>query len=336
MRRALLIPMFATFLLGCGKAPVAVVLGATPLEGFALDDSPNRGVAVLSSVARDGDGQPVPTSPEALEITCSSAQCEPLSALLRPGFEKGTLAILVDASGSNEVASPSTCTGCPTDKLRKRVEAVKQLVQALHARAPEWRIGVFDFGQNNSPGFRATRLLAGYTTDTQALLAGADELTSKGGTYLMDALHETLPTIDEDARAHLQGEFGRAVLVVSDGEDTSSSTRLEAVLMRARELGIGIDAVGFGPADAEADGRPIITAQAVRDLRRLTYETGGALSITSTDSLVDLFSNWSQVYDVGMTQRAFQVDPVPAVGTPIHGTASFGGEPAAFAIIEPN
>jgi len=86
-------------------------------------------------------------------------------------------------------------------------------------------------------------LLQGWTTDRQRLGRVIDRITANGGTAMYDAVSEAVPLAQE-------GQFRKkAIVVISDGNDTSSSTRIRDVQQLIREsesmvYAIGIDCSG--------------------------------------------------------------------------------------------
>lgn len=90
-------------------------------------------------------------------------------------------------------------------------------------------------------------LLQGWTTDRQAVSRALGRLTPHGGTAMYDAVAEAIPLVQ-------RGQFRKkALVVISDGNDTSSTTRLRDVQQLIREseglvYAIGIDCSGGVPA----------------------------------------------------------------------------------------
>jgi Ca-activated chloride channel family protein len=89
-------------------------------------------------------------------------------------------------------------------------------------------------------------LLQGWTTDRQAVSRALNRLTPHGGTALYDAVAEAVPMVQ-------RGQFRKKALVVlTDGNDTSSTTRIRDVQQLIREsealvYAIGIDCSGGTP-----------------------------------------------------------------------------------------
>jgi Ca-activated chloride channel family protein len=104
---------------------------------------------------------------------------------------------------------------------------------------PQDEIFLYQF--SNDPN-----LLQGWTTDRQKLSRALNRATPHGGTAMYDAVSEAIPLVQ-------QGQFRKkALVVISDGNDTSSTTRLRDVQQQIREsealvYAVGIDCSGNGP-----------------------------------------------------------------------------------------
>jgi hypothetical protein len=304
-----------------GPGAHALVLGVEPVPG--PDDA---GVAATELVAWVGGLTPegglgLPES-SAITVSCTSGgPCTATGAgVQRPGAQAGVLAVIVDNSGSNG-ASASTCVGCPTDPMNQRAVAVRELLRRLFGRAPDWRVGLFDFGWNPNGGRVSTAQLAGYSSFAADFDPAIDAWYPGYGTYLYDALVDVLPTVAGELVAQDGGVPGR-VLVVSDGEDTSSTHTLAEGLALARSYGVPVDTVGYGQRGE--GGTVVLAPRAVRDLRRIATETGGFCTIVSADELPALFARIGELYVAGYAERRFSF---PAATGPVTGTVALDEGP---------
>ena len=90
-------------------------------------------------------------------------------------------------------------------------------------------------------------LLQGWTTDRRLLSRALGRLSPHGGTAMYDAVADAVPLVQ-------RGQFRKkALVVISDGNDTSSSTRVRDVQQLIREsealvYAIGIDCSGGAPS----------------------------------------------------------------------------------------
>lgn len=307
---------------GGGGSGIVELLGAEP--GPAAPDGGGRPDTFrVFAFERTANGGATAPSPESLEVSCEGASCTCSGGDTFTGGATGVLAVIVDDSGSNS-ASPSTCTGCPTDPADTRIAAVKVLAQTLFARGPTWRAALFDFGVRANGGFKAAQMLAGYTSYPEDLVAGADELYSGSSTWIYDSLDDVLPGVSGERAALDAGAVPARVLLITDGEDTHSVTPLEDVLTRAVALGITVDAVAYGQADG---GAPVLASKAFRDLRRIGEATGGIVTFVPTQSLPALFDRLARAYAGGYATRTCSV---PSGGESVSGHVSLGGPPVSF------
>lgn len=134
-----------------------------------------------------------------------------------------------------------------------RISALKEAVRTFLSVMPIGsRVAVIAFSDE-------IRVICPFTTDVRRVQASVDELQPMGGTRYYDAVVEALELI-----ASQSGR--RAVLAMTDGEDTFSRTAdLEATILAARRLGLPVHTLGLGSEEEIASD----------DLRRLAAETRG-------------------------------------------------------------
>jgi Ca-activated chloride channel homolog len=164
------------------------------------------------------------------------------------------LVLLVDASGSMEL----------TEKAANARNAAIQLIQSL---GPEDRVSVYAFD-------RDVYQLTDFTQDKAAATAALTRLEPFGSTALYDAV-VTL----SDAVLH-EGFGRRAIVVTTDGVDTSSSRTVEEAVAKAKAVDLPVYAIRvISPVDdPESEMFLGIHGASFRGedaLRRFTAETGG-------------------------------------------------------------
>jgi len=82
-------------------------------------------------------------------------------------------------------------------------------------------------------------LLQGWTTDRQRLGRVIDRITANGGTAMYDAVAEAVPLAQE-------GQFRKkALVVISDGNDTGSQTNIRELKQQIRESEVLVYAIGI-------------------------------------------------------------------------------------------
>ncbi len=120
------------------------------------------------------------------------------------------------------------------------------------------------------------RLAVRFTNDREILAGGLAELTAEGETALYDTIIFSLHYF-----AGLKGK--RAIVVLTDGEDSNSTYTYDEAIEFARRTGVAIYVVGLGLPSRDNDIR--------LKMQRLTMETGGELY------LIDSVGHLERVYD---------------------------------------
>ena len=134
-----------------------------------------------------------------------------------------SLGIVLDVSGS-----------MAGEKFRAAQSALDRFMYDL--LAPEDEVFILSFSDQ-------TDLVSDWTTDRQRLASGLRSIRPRGGTALYDAVAEAVPMAQGGRHKK------KALVVISDGNDTDSSTPADALqsLIRETEVlvyAIGIDGVG--------------------------------------------------------------------------------------------
>jgi VWFA-related protein len=171
-----------------------------------------------------------------------------------------SLAILMDASGSMRVGS----------QLDAGRRAVQHLLSWVNTDRDE--IGLFSFD-------RDLRHEVPFTTDVTRVRAGLSRLEAVGLTSLYDAIGQTARALADRPSPR------RAVIVVTDGLDTSSALTPEAVSMLASAIDVPVYVVAVvSPIDHHGTDQAVTTARGAMvssPLARLAEWTGGELFVTS-------------------------------------------------------
>jgi Ca-activated chloride channel family protein len=150
-----------------------------------------------------------------------------------------TIVLVVDRSGSME--------------NEDRIGGLKRAVASFLEKLPEGsRIAVVSFSSAVEP-------LCPFTTDRGRVRAAVNGLEPEGSTRFYDAVAESLRLLNVESGR-------RAVLALTDGEDTSSeSATLDSVIADAGRLGLPVYTLGLGTEDEIESA----------DLRKLAASTRG-------------------------------------------------------------
>ncbi|MEL6342253.1 MAG: vWA domain-containing protein [Myxococcota bacterium] len=312
-----------------------LLLGVTPDASFSDPSAPGFGQARLSVAGASDSGSFLAPALSSLDVVTDDGDEVVIEdSQEMPGFSQGSFALLVDGSGSMEYVG-NDCPYCPSDPMRFRVDAAQTLAQELHSCGPDWRIGLMEFTSNAFGDLDGTNVLTQFTTETELVTSVAEQLGSDGGTPLWDATLATLDALALDADDGLQdldqgedsgifGEddesgYGRGLVVLSDGEDTdSSSASLESVISRANALGIPVHVIGLGVA-SDLDVASSSSGTAVTQLRRLAEGTGGYYgAVSSADALPQLAANIAKGHCGGYSDLTLRFDEPAATGETVN------------------
>jgi Ca-activated chloride channel homolog len=173
-----------------------------------------------------------------------------------------SLAILIDTSASMDA------------KLNQAQTAAIRFVKTLH---PGDEAQVVHFSQR-------AEVVQDFTSDKTQLETAIRSTHASGDTALYTALYVALKDLDRRRR---DGELRRrAIVVLTDGEDTASSVTDEQVLELAKRTGIGVYGVGLYGAEVAA-ARPLNPEQATFFFSALGRATGGQAHFLKAVSQLD-------------------------------------------------
>jgi Ca-activated chloride channel homolog len=194
---------------------VVLALGTLPAtaKGQVLSFSVRSELVVFSATAVDDKGRPVTDLRREDFRIWDEGRAQQIVHFYGGKGLPARVLLLLDASGS-----------MGDKRVASSREAAKQLLLAL---SPEDQVAVAGFDS------RYWGVVA-FTKDREAVRKGLDTITPFGSTALHDAL---------DKGAHdiaTWGEGRRAVVVLTDGIDTSSQKTAEEVIARSRALDVPI------------------------------------------------------------------------------------------------
>lgn len=178
-----------------------------------------------------------------------------------------SVVLLMDASASMD------------DKVGAAKSAAKRFVSTL---VPEDRAKVVSFNNRID-------VLQDFTNDKPALTAGIDRLLPAGSTALHNAFYISIKDLQKEKLAGA-GARRQAIILLSDGENTSSIVTDEQVIDLARKAEISIYSIRL-TSDYEGDKGRAAFSQATHLLTVLARETGGQAffpaQIQELDSVYD-------------------------------------------------
>jgi Ca-activated chloride channel family protein len=172
------------------------------------------------------------------------------------------------------VALMVDCSASMDEKLPVAQDAGSRFVGTLR---PE------DLGQVVQFNERTT-VLQDFTPDRAALEGAIRKTSASGSTALYNALYVTLKQLSKQGRPDAPRR--RAIVLLSDGEDTASLVNDDQVLALARQADVGVYVIGLRP-DRALDRQRAAFSQATYFLTTLTRDTGGEVYFPSSLSELD-------------------------------------------------
>src|SRR2546426_4929707 len=140
---------------------------------------------------------------------------------------------------------------------------------------------------------QSVTLLQDYTENLKLLKRAIDELEIGGGTSIYDAVYLA-------SKEKLNDEAGRkAIILISDGEDTTSKTKLTEALLAAHQSNAVIyaisNAASTGFFGRGRRGLPGLGGGDIRTLRKFSEETGGSTFVVGDEnSFAKIFDQIAQ------------------------------------------
>src|SRR5712692_9257508 len=166
------------------------------------------------------------------------------------------------------------CSASMDEKLPVAQEAGARFVKTLR---PE------DLGQVVQFNDRI-KLLLDFTADHWALEAAIRRTRASGSTVLYNALYVALKQLRSQDSPDAPRR--RAIVLLSDGEDTASLVNDDQVLELARHADVGVYVICLRP-DRAQDRQRIAFSQATHFLTALTRDTGGEVYFPNSLSELD-------------------------------------------------
>jgi Ca-activated chloride channel family protein len=178
--------------------------------------------------------------------------------------------------------------------MNARIDDVKRAAgQFIRHVGPKDLIKVVQFDQDVTP-------LVDFTGDRGRLDAAIKSVAGRGGsTSLHMALWTALAELEAEGRVDQEEQRHRALIVLTDGDDTGAFLKADEVVARARR----VDALIYGLSLERQNGLPVTNGPASLLLRQLAELSGGNLQYPELTNLnrhyQDLAEQLRQQYVLG-------------------------------------
>jgi Ca-activated chloride channel homolog len=233
----------------CAAACVVAAARAQQLPDTGVFKS---GVSLVSLnvTVRNGLNKSVPDLEEGDFTVFEDGVKQPLVEVSRRRIPLA-LSLLLDSSASME------------DKLVMAQAAASEFVRRLD---PQDRASVVDFDNR-------VQVLQDFTNDVASLDAALHRIRANGSTAMFNAVYIALRDLERTRPAKAEDISRQAIILLSDGDDTSSLVPFDDVLDLAKRSHTSIYAIGIRTPEIGTVPR-VTNGEFV--LRRLAQETGGA------------------------------------------------------------
>jgi Ca-activated chloride channel homolog len=240
--------------------------------------------------ARPGLGQPLPPVAQPLGTSAtfrSSVDLVTLAVTVTDGKDRHVPGLVQSDFEVLEDGVPQQVSYFAANQLPLDVALLIDTSSSMREKLPLVHEAASRLVRSLKPGDRAevvgfssqTRILQPFTTDLELAQQAVKQAVARGGTALYTAIYVALDQLTR-GRAQETADLRRpAIVVLTDGKDTSSLIQFDDVLERARRAGVAIYAISLvSPSDtSEGDssaGRRFLDDSDLA-LKTLARETGG-------------------------------------------------------------
>jgi VWFA-related protein len=270
--------------------PILVLLLATAAALPAAQLEVDVELVTLVATVTDAEGNYVPGLTAEDFTIADNGQTQGIAHFSEDTDIPVSLGIALDTSGSM------------AERMRTALAALDSFIESLH---PDDEIFVTTFSDR-------VRLVEDLTSDREDLSEGLTRVEAAGGTALYDAV------VDSLERVRAGGHDKRAVLVLTDGSDTTSDMRLPDALEAVRRAevlvyGLGIDTLRYAdPAEHVEFQWPLTPIQipGVTGTRRRGRFTDEPVELDVLESLADASGGKAWLVSGTWTNGSGEVDAV--------------------------
>jgi Ca-activated chloride channel homolog len=183
--------------------------------------------------------------------------------------ESGVVAVLLlDVSGSM------------TSRLDEAKRAATAFIRQL---GPKDVAKVTQFDDKVTP-------LSDFSSDKTVLEAAVSKAKVGGATALHNALYAALADLDARKQRGEDEQRHRAIIILSDGDDTASGLTADEVLVRAKR----VDALIYSMNLERTNGRPATESASAVFLRELANQTGGQMFFPEMSDLRKVYQRLAE------------------------------------------
>jgi Ca-activated chloride channel homolog len=230
-------------------------------HGVALACVVVSALAASGTTGRQDDGRrPQPTGGAfrsaidlvTVNVAVTDGKNRPVPGLVRDDFQVLEDGVAQDVSFFAATAVPldvSLLIDSSSSMISKMPLVEQAALGFVDALGPADRASVAGFAGQ-------LRVLQTFTNDHQALRNAIHSVTAHGDTALYSALYVALDTfqrVRRDPSAGLAGVRRQAIVVLTDGEDTTSPIQYDDMLDRARRAGVAVYPIALTSAPDPAD-----------------------------------------------------------------------------------
>lgn len=220
---------------------------------------------------------------------------------LVPGLEKEDFTILDNGKVQETAVFQNSVEPFSVVVMLDKSASMTANLERLDQAAEQFFLRLLPLDKGQVGSFSDKIQLSGeFTSSRDSLISALKELQFGNPTRLYDAINESMAALRKT-------EGRKVVLILTDGDDTSSRLGLGDVIERARQEDVMVYAIGL--QSEYFNGQSLVRSRPDHGLKRLAEETGGGyFELTKTADLSPTFTRVAQElhsqYILGFTPTA--------------------------------